>query len=74
MNETMEEEDEDDKERYSGGCSIKKLTTIKTPPPPPLPVKALPKSNRNAENADTEHDNVVDMQQLMAIKEEETIN
>ncbi len=67
VSKTMEEEGEDDKERDSRGCSIKKPTTGKMPPPPLLPVKASSKSNQNAENAATEHDNVVDMQQLMAM-------
>ncbi|KAK8375102.1 hypothetical protein O3P69_012498, partial [Scylla paramamosain] len=58
VSETMEEEREDDKEGYSGDCSIKKLTTGKMPPPQPMPVKASSKSNQNAENAATEHDNV----------------
>lgn len=67
VSETMKEEGDDDKEGDdSGGSSIKKPTTGKMPPPPPPPVKAS-KNHRNAENAATEHDNVVDMQQLMAM-------
>ena len=63
VSETMKEED---------GSSIKKPppTTIgkmRPPPPPPPPVKAS-KNHRNAESAAaTEHDNIVDMQQLMAM-------
>nr|BDT63230.1 MAG: wsv440-like protein [Hemigrapsus takanoi nimavirus]GBG35335.1 wsv440-like protein [Hemigrapsus takanoi nimavirus] len=59
--ETMKEEDDD-----SGGSSIKKPMTDKVPPQPPPPVKAS-KNRRDAENATTEHGNVVDMHQLMAM-------
>lgn len=54
VGETMKEEDDNDKEGDNSGDN----SIIKKPPPPP--VKA-------SKNAATEHDNIVDMQQLMAM-------